>query len=68
MGGPAWKLSANPGPKSTLDEFVVLDSAGRLQLPKDYIDKLNLKGRVRVLFAGDHITVWPEESQKGEGE
>ncbi|GAI71368.1 unnamed protein product, partial [marine sediment metagenome] len=54
------------GPRRTLDEFVVLDKAGRLQLPRDYIDKLNLKERVRVLLADDHITVWPEESQKRE--
>ena len=54
------------GPRRILDEFVVLDKAGRLQLPKDYIDKLNLKERVRVLLADDHITVWPEESQKRE--
>jgi ABC-type lipoprotein export system ATPase subunit len=54
------------GSRGILDEFVVLDRAGRLQLPKDYIDKLNLKGRVRVLLANDHITVWPEESQKRE--
>ncbi len=54
------------GPGRILDEFVVLDKAGRLQLPKDYIEKLNLKGRVRVLLADDHITVWPEESQKRE--
>ena len=53
--------------RGILDEFIVLDKAGRLQLPKDYIDKLNLKGRVRVLLADDHITVWPEESQKKEG-
>jgi len=52
--------------RSILDEFIVLDKAGRLQLPKDYIDKLNLKGRVRVLLADDHITVWSEESQKRE--
>ena len=54
------------GPRRILDEFVVLDKAGRLQLPKDYIEKLNLKERVRVLLADDHITVWPEESQKRE--
>ncbi|GAG54909.1 unnamed protein product, partial [marine sediment metagenome] len=53
-------------PRRTLDEFVVLDKAGRLQLPRDYIDKLNLKERVRVLLADDHIAVWPEESQKRE--
>ncbi len=54
------------GPRKILDEFVILDKAGRLQLPKNYIEKLNLKERVRVLLADDHITVWPEKSQKKE--
>ena len=54
--------------EETVDEFVILDSAGRLQLPKEYVDKLNLKGRVKVLLSEDHITVWPEQSQNGEGE
>ena len=48
------------------DEFIVLDNAGRLQIPKDYLEKLNLKERVKVLLAEDHITVWPEESQPEE--
>ena len=50
------------------DEFVVLDSAGRLQIPREYIEKLRLKGRVRVLLAEDHITVWREDSGEGEDE
>ena len=48
------------------DEFIILDKAGRLQLPRDYIEKLNLKGRVRVLLADDHITVWPGKGRKRE--
>ena len=48
------------------DEFIILDDVGRLQLPKDYIDTLNLKGRVRVLLAENHLTVWPEEDLKGD--
>lgn len=44
------------------DEFVVLDGAGRLQIPREYVDKLNLKGRVRVILDGDHITIWPESN------
>lgn len=52
--------------EETLEEFVILDSAGRLQLPKEYVDKLNLKGRVRVHLAEDHVTIWPEQSKKGE--
>lgn len=59
---------SDAGSKRTLDEFVILDRAGRLQLPKNYIEKLNLKERVRVLLADDHITVWPEESRKREDE
>jgi len=50
------------------DEFVVLDGVGRLQLPREYVEKLNLKGRVRVMLVEDHITVWPEESQSKESE
>ncbi len=48
------------------EEYIVLDGAGRLQLPREYVEKLKLKGRVRVLLAEDHITVWPGESSKGE--
>ena len=49
------------------DEFVILDDVGRLQLPKEYIDTLNLKGRVRVLLSENHLTVWPEDDGKGDG-
>jgi putative ABC transport system ATP-binding protein len=48
------------------EEYIVLDGAGRLQLPREYVEKLKLKGRVRVLLAENHITVWPEESSEGE--
>jgi len=48
------------------DEFIVLDGVGRLQLPREYVDKLKLKGRVRVMLEEDHITVWPEETNNGE--
>jgi ABC-type lipoprotein export system ATPase subunit len=54
------------GPQEILDEFVLMDNAGRLQIPRDYLEKLNLKERVRVFLTEDHITVWPEESQEGE--
>jgi putative ABC transport system ATP-binding protein len=48
------------------EEFIVLDGAGRLQLPREYVDRLKLKGRVRVLCEEDHITVWPEKADNGE--
>ncbi len=49
------------------EEYIVLDSAGRLQLPREYVEMLKLKGRVKVLLEEDHITVWPEERNKREG-
>lgn len=52
--------------KESYEEYIVLDSAGRLQLPREYVEKLKLRGRVKVLLAENHITVWPEESNKGE--
>jgi ABC-type lipoprotein export system ATPase subunit len=59
-------LEAIRKPGGNVDEFVIVDNVGRLQIPKDYLDKLNLKERVRVLIDRNHIDVWPEESQKGE--
>lgn len=59
-------LEAIRGSGQTLDEFIVLDNAGRLQIPKEYVDKLNLKERVKLLPAEGHIAVWPEESPQEE--
>ena len=56
-----------PGePREILDEFVILDRAGRLQLPREYMEKLSLKERVKVLLAGDHIKIWPERGREGD--
>jgi ABC-type lipoprotein export system ATPase subunit len=41
----------------THDEFVVLDGAGRLQIPRDYLDKLQIKKRVRLELDGDQIVI-----------
>jgi putative ABC transport system ATP-binding protein len=43
----------------THDEFTVLDTAGRLQIPRDYIERLGLKGKVVVEMDGDQIVVRP---------
>jgi ABC-type lipoprotein export system ATPase subunit len=43
------------------DEFVVVDRAGRLQLPQPYIDALGMEDRARVRLLDDHIGVWPDE-------
>jgi ABC-type lipoprotein export system ATPase subunit len=51
------------------EEYSVLDRAGRLQLPADFIAALELKDRVRLALESDHVGVWPDrdrgEAQEG---
>ena len=42
------------------EELAVLDRAGRLQLPRDYVSALDLEQRVRLVLEDDHITLWPD--------
>ena len=51
------------------EEFAVLDRAGRLQLPQEYMDALELERRVRLELEPDHIGVWPDSlSKKDDGD
>ena len=47
------------------DELVIMDRAGRIQLPRAYVEKLALKERVRVRLETDRISILPPESQDG---
>ncbi len=42
------------------EEWVILDRAGRLQMPQPYIDTLAMKDRVKLRLEASHISVWPE--------
>ena len=44
-----------------LEEFTLVDSSGRIQIPKEYLEKLKIKGRARVHLEGDRVTLTPEE-------
>lgn len=41
------------------EELTVLDAAGRLQIPKEFLAQLNIKGRVRVELTDDAILIRP---------
>jgi ABC-type lipoprotein export system ATPase subunit len=45
------------------EEFAVLDRAGRLQLPSDYVETLQLERRVRLALEEDHVGIWPDREQ-----
>jgi ABC-type lipoprotein export system ATPase subunit len=49
--------------RTIAEEFAVLDRAGRLQLPHEYLDALELKDRVRLTLDPDHVNVWPDRTK-----
>ena len=49
-------------------EYSVLDRAGRLQLPSEFIEALALKDRVRLELETDHIGVWPDRHGADDGD
>jgi ABC-type lipoprotein export system ATPase subunit len=50
------------------EEFAVLDRAGRLQLPREYVSALEMERRVRLALEPDHIGVWPDRRRGGDGD
>ena len=51
------------------DEYAILDRAGRVQIPRDLLEKLEISGnRVRMEYADGRIILEkPEEDAPGEG-
>lgn len=47
------------GAEATFEEFVLLDSAGRLQVPREYLEQFNIQGRVFLEAVKDGILIRP---------
>src|SRR4030095_5416642 len=43
--------------EATFKEFVLLDSAGRLQVPREYLEQFNIQGRVILETTEDGILI-----------
>ena len=57
-----WRAKTS-GDGEVADELVILDRAGRLQLPKAHVEKLGLRDRVRVHLEDDSIRIMPAEKR-----
>ena len=42
------------------EEYAVVDRAGRLQIPREYLERLDVKERAALRLAADHVEVFPE--------
>jgi ABC-type lipoprotein export system ATPase subunit len=56
---PAQEAQRETQEQPGFEELIVLDSAGRLQLPRAYLETLNIGDRVRVELADGRIIVQP---------
>lgn len=56
------EVDAEGSRRTVAEEFAVLDRVGRLQLPHEYVEALELQKRVRLTLDPDHINVWPDEN------
>jgi ABC-type lipoprotein export system ATPase subunit len=50
-------------PIETHHESILIDRAGRLQLPKEAIEYYPFNGRAEVRYAIDHVELWPIAAQ-----
>lgn len=66
-------VSSEAGSKPTqneeqYEELVVLDSAGRLQVPKDYLERFKIKGRAKLEVHETGIMILPVDAKGSEHE
>jgi ABC-type lipoprotein export system ATPase subunit len=45
-------------------EYSVLDRAGRLQIPRNFIESLGMRDRVMLALEPDHVGVWPDAGHR----
>jgi ABC-type lipoprotein export system ATPase subunit len=56
------EVDAETGQESVVArEYAMLDRAGRLQLPADYTESLDMRHRVMLELEQDHIGIWPDD-------
>ncbi len=51
----------------THDEYVLVDTAGRLQIPREFLEKLDIKERAKLLLGDGRIEVLPDGSVRRSG-
>lgn len=52
--------------KEVYEELTVLDSAGRLQIPKEYLEMFKIRGRVRLEVSDEGIMILPVEHENND--
>ncbi|GAB4445379.1 MAG: ABC transporter ATP-binding protein [Anaerolineae bacterium] len=56
---PGEEAAASGGDDHEFEELIVIDSTGRLQVPRQYLEHFAIKGRVRLELTGEGILIRP---------
>ncbi|HEU0042367.1 MAG TPA: ABC transporter ATP-binding protein [Jiangellaceae bacterium] len=58
------ELTAEGHERIIAEEYAVLDRAGRVQLPREFLAALHLRDRVRLELEPDHVGLWPGQQRR----
>ena len=57
------RVSGSPDEEAVLEEFTLVDGAGRVQIPREYLDQLKIKDRAKVVMEDGRLILVPQEEQ-----
>ena len=57
------RLSGAAETDQPLEEFILVDGSGRVQIPRDIIDRLKIGARARIAAADGKVTLTPDDTQ-----
>ena len=55
------QLSGSADTQQPLEEFILVDTSGRVQIPREFLERLSIKERARVQIEDGKVTLMPEE-------
>ncbi len=55
------RVSGAADTQQTLEEFILVDASGRVQIPREYLDDLRIRERARVDIENGSVVLKPEE-------
>ncbi|MCI0437506.1 MAG: ATP-binding cassette domain-containing protein [Chloroflexi bacterium] len=55
------RISGDVETQEPLEEFILVDGSGRVQIPAEFLEKLKIKERARISLEDGRVTLLPEE-------
>ena len=55
------RISSQTDTEQQLEEFILVDNSGRVQIPREFLDRLRIKDRARLVLEDGKVTILPGE-------